>query len=279
MQTVRQSAREAWVNTSSAFFLSMFAHYFIVAPVVDICRAPAGALQISFRQALRRANCKNLFRDLPREHPLRHGWQRAYADMICALFWTHFLTVTFRGNPHPDLAGIKFRQALRRANCKNLYFVRVTEMQRRGVEHYHMLGVVHGDKTVLRLCDKFQKYCGLFDAKPVVNQKAVAEYCVKYVTKACASERFELDFSRSVCGIPPTVEAVTKLRYPAGLPENEEQKERREKRERRAQTIKDGEFYISDDEQFRLARESTLPAHRRSEARYSFREKRTNTGD
>lgn len=48
MQTVRQSAREAWVNTSSAFFLSMFAHYFIVAPVVDYYGLDYGGLLTAF---------------------------------------------------------------------------------------------------------------------------------------------------------------------------------------------------------------------------------------
>ena len=155
-----------------------------------------------------------------------------YGEMIRGSCWTHWLTVTFANKQHPDSAEYRWRSALRRANQKNLVYVRCIEYQQRGALHFHALVYLpFSGYHISKLRDSFRACCGvkvfneqnkgvwrpaMCNLDMIRSQNGVSAYVSKYCTKAAGEQGFQIDFSKSLIELPPAGEAHLPRR-PVGI--------------------------------------------------------------
>lgn len=120
----------------------------------------------------------------------------AWAELLCRWPWDWFATLTFRGDPHPEQADKVFRVWVSKLNRrlygvrwskygKGLRWIRATELQRRGVIHYHAL--LGGDRLAqerrLDWMDEWDRLAGHARIEVPESAGAVVSYCSKYVVK------------------------------------------------------------------------------------------------
>lgn len=123
---------------------------------------------------------------------LRDCW----AELLNRWLWDWFATLTFRDDPHPEKADKLFRVWVSKLNRKlygvrwakhgkGVRWVRATELQRRGVIHYHVL--MGGDRLPnerrLDWMDTWNELAGFARIEVPENAGAVVGYCSKYVVK------------------------------------------------------------------------------------------------
>jgi hypothetical protein len=106
------------------------------------------------------------------------------------------VTLTFRGNPHPERADKCFRVWVSKINRRlfgvrwskygrGVRWARASELQARGALHYHVLmgGDGLADERRLDWMDEWNKLAGFARIEVPESTGAVVNYCSKYVTK------------------------------------------------------------------------------------------------
>ena len=123
-----------------------------------------------------------------------------YTRLLHSCLWTHFITATFRGRPHPEECNKRFVAAFRAAGQRSASWVRVLEYQTRGAVHYHAMAVIwpFPSYTPGALEKQLRRRCGVSSVDMIWSADAVAGYCAKYITKAISSEFCHIDFSKTL---------------------------------------------------------------------------------
>ena len=140
---------------------------------------------------------ENINTPLPYIVRLRHE----YVRLIRRFQWEWYFTLTFKDTIHPEEAEKRFRYFINTIN-KLLYgshwrrygnaveYVKTTELQYRGVIHFHIILHTPGrELTKYQLVDLYKKWlkiAGVSDLKDIENIKSiedVSRYCSKNVTR------------------------------------------------------------------------------------------------
>lgn len=125
---------------------------------------------------------------LPREQALRESW----IEFLSRWHWELFATLTFRDTIHPESANKRFQSWVNWANRQRfgprwyrktnvIRWARFTELQRRGVLHYHVLMRELGGLNRLSLGHRWQSRNGLAKIEIIKTPPRV----LRYVTKCC----------------------------------------------------------------------------------------------
>ena len=135
-----------------------------------------------------------------------------YTQLIQSCHWTHFITATFRGMPHPEECHKRFVRAFRIADQRNAAYVRVLEYQRRGAVHYHAMACLYPYPSYKpgALLRALRRCCGISAIDLIFSNEGVATYLTKYVLKAVGSEFCQIDFSPRLRRLPTS---AAKMKY------------------------------------------------------------------
>ncbi len=129
----------------------------------------------------------------------KRALRSVWATWLASFDWQWFVTLTFPDNVHPEAARKRLEHWLDYVNRRyfgrrykrrgeSVYWACASELQKRGVLHYHLLvaGPEDIDNRVSRVDvqNRWYKLVGIAKVKPIrENPEAVTSYCCKYAVK------------------------------------------------------------------------------------------------
>lgn len=126
----------------------------------------------------------------------------AYVDLLDRWTWDQFATNTFRNEVHPEKADKLWRLWISKMNRHlyghrwdrrggGLFWCRASELQKRGVTHFHGLIGGHGASTLdcRRWQDEWFSLAGIARMERPNSENAVQHYLVKHISRGA-----EIDF-------------------------------------------------------------------------------------